>query len=106
MDRYDQGLDLQAQARDLRAKADRMEQQGVVVKGDKERARQQQREEMDKVVEKGSKWNSPATTDTFLLRCSRFSRSISLGVVSGASVAEREEWVVFHPRMTRCRSRL
>ena len=76
MDRYDQGLDLQAQARDLRAKADRMEQQGVVVKGDKERARQQQREEMDKVVEKGTKIHDPVFGDGEVVRVNKKSYRI------------------------------
>ena len=53
--KYDQGIKLQIEAKELREKADWMEKRGAIVKGDAEKARQEQRERLDKIISVGSK---------------------------------------------------
>src|SRR5437588_7142057 len=53
--RYDQGLQLLAEAQALREKAKYLERRGAVVKGDAERARQEKRERLDTLISIGSK---------------------------------------------------
>jgi hypothetical protein len=55
--RYDAGIKLLAEASDLRKKADWLEKQGAIVKGDAERKRQALREELDKVISVGTSVN-------------------------------------------------
>src|SRR5438128_10487450 len=53
--KYDQGIKLQIEAKELREKADWLEIRGVAVKGDAERKRQEEREWQDKIISVGSK---------------------------------------------------
>jgi hypothetical protein len=55
LSRYDKGMELQKEADELRGKAEWLEKQGAVVKGDAERKRQAKREEMDKIVSVGAR---------------------------------------------------
>lgn len=52
---YDKGIALQVEADELRKKAEWIERRGVAVKGDAERKRQAQREQMDQLIRVGSK---------------------------------------------------
>lgn len=53
IDRYDAGMRLSIEADDMRSKAEWLEKQGAVVKGDAERKRQAKREEIDALVNIG-----------------------------------------------------
>jgi hypothetical protein len=53
--RYDQGIQLLIEAGELRKKAEWLEKRAAVVKGDAERARQEKREQQDKLISVGAK---------------------------------------------------
>jgi hypothetical protein len=53
--RYEDGIKLQIEAKELKDKANYLQKRGAVVKGDAERKRQVKREEQDKIIAVGSK---------------------------------------------------
>lgn len=70
-ERYDKGLQMLAEARELRDRADRLERHGIPEKGDAERRRQRRREAADRVITVGSRVSHPMGGHGTVIRVNR-----------------------------------
>ncbi len=89
--RYDQGIQLRAEAQELREKADYLEKRGAVVRGDAERARQKKRELLDKIISVGSEIYDFAYGKGVVIRVNKTTYTIRL--TSGFTCARDKTYV-------------
>lgn len=91
VDRYGVGLNMLAEAKELRDKADALEKRGATVAGDRERKREEQRAHMDTLITKGSRVLDFAFGEGEVVRVNK--KTYSVRFASGSTYARDKTYV-------------
>lgn len=91
VDRYGVGLNMLAEAKELREKADALEKRGAVVAGDRERKREEQRAHLDTLITKGTRVVDFAFGEGEVVRVNK--KTYSVRFASGSTYARDKTYV-------------